>query len=220
MGKRNIGAIAAVVLIGAVQTASAIDTKTPAKVLFGAVTEPAALPTRSIGFYSRGCLAGAQALPVDGPDWQVMRLSRNRFWGMPELVAFIETLAHDAHQLDGWPGLLVGDMSQPRGGPMISGHASHQIGLDVDIWLTPEPDRTLSADEREKIAATSLIKPGTNTDLDTAKWNDAIARLIKRAASYDGVERIFVNAGIKKELCATAGKRPGVAAQGQALVSA
>jgi murein endopeptidase len=30
-------------------------------------------------------------------------------------------------------GLLIGDMSQPRDGPMLYGHSSHQIGLDVDI---------------------------------------------------------------------------------------
>ena len=34
----------------------------------------------------------------------------------------------------------------------------------------------------------------------------AHSRLIKRAASYPEVERIFVNAGVKKELCNTAGK--------------
>ena len=72
-----------------------------------------------------------------------MRLSRDRNWGHPRLLDFFERFAADARALDGWPGLLVGDMSQPRGGPMLTGHASHQIGLDVDIWLTPMPDRIL-----------------------------------------------------------------------------
>ena len=70
-----------------------------------------------------------------------MRLSRNRNWGHPELIALVEKLAVDAQEHDGWPGLLVGDISQPRGGPMLTGHASHQVGLDADIWLTPMPDR-------------------------------------------------------------------------------
>src|SRR5262245_45402466 len=39
----------------------------PAKELFGAVKEPASMPARSIGFYAKGCLAGAAALPIDGP---------------------------------------------------------------------------------------------------------------------------------------------------------
>ena len=134
-----------------------------------------------------------------------MRLSRNRYWGMPELVAYVEKLARDARAEDGWPGLLVGDLSQPRGGPMVSGHASHQIGLDVDIWFVPMPDRTLTPEEREAISAISLIKPGTNVQLDPALWTDGLGRLLKRAASYPEVERIFVNAGIKKKLCDTAG---------------
>jgi penicillin-insensitive murein DD-endopeptidase len=176
-----------------------------ARQLFSKVPTPAPMAARSIGFYSRGCLAGAKQLPVDGPAWQVMRLSRNRYWGMPELVAYIERLGRDARARDGWSGLLVGDMSQPRGGPMITGHTSHQVGLDVDIWLDPMPGRTLSAGEREKTSATSYIKKGTNTELDKRKWTEAHNRLIKRAASYPEVQRIFVNAGIKQALCDWAG---------------
>ena len=109
-----------------------------------------------IGSYAKGCLAGGTALPIDGPAWQAMRLSRNRVWGHPELIAFIERLAIGA-RADGWPGLLVGDMAQPRGGPMRTGHASHQIGLDVDLWLTPMPDRRLTGEERETISAVSML---------------------------------------------------------------
>lgn len=185
--------------------ASAQDSA-PAKQLFGNQLGPANLEARSIGFYSRGCLAGAKALPVDGPEWQAMRLSRNRYWGMPVLVAYIEKLARDAKQLDGWPGLLVGDLSQPRGGPMPFGHSSHQIGLDVDIWFDPMPNRVLTPEERETLTARSYIRRGTNTKLDTRMWTDAHSRLIRRAASYDQVDRIFVNAGVKKELCRFAGR--------------
>ena len=116
---------------------------TPAKELFGRKTKPDAVAARSIGFYSRGCLAGAVALPINGATWQVMRLSRNRNWGHPKLIEFLERLADKAKKV-GWSGLLVGDMSQPRGGPMLTGHTSHQVGLDADIWLTPMPDHTLS----------------------------------------------------------------------------
>src|SRR5918992_1908438 len=123
-------------------------------------TGAAPLAARAIGFYARGCLAGALPLPVDGPAWQAMRLSRNRNWGHPALIRFVERFAQDARQLDGWPGLLVGDLSQPRGGPMLTGHASHQIGLDADIWVTPLPRRRLSAGEREGISATPVVEPG------------------------------------------------------------
>ncbi|MDQ6703656.1 MAG: penicillin-insensitive murein endopeptidase, partial [Pseudomonadota bacterium] len=102
------------------------DPATPAKQLFGRQVVPAALAARTIGFYSRGCLAGGQALPVNGPVWEVMRLSRNRNWGHPALLAFLERFARKVPTVSHWPGILVGDMSQPRGGPMLTGHASHQ----------------------------------------------------------------------------------------------
>ena len=108
------------------------DPKTPAKELFGRKTAPVNRAARSIGYYTHGCLAGGVALPINGPTWQVMRLSRNRNWGHPNLVNFLERLADQAPST-GWHGLLVGDMSQPRGGPMRTGHASHQVGLDADI---------------------------------------------------------------------------------------
>ena len=102
---------------------------TPAKELFGRVLKPYPGPAVPIGSYADGCLAGAVALPITGPAWQVMRLSRDRNWGTPRLIQFIERFGANAKKV-GWNGLLIGDMSQPRGGPMISGHASHQIGLD------------------------------------------------------------------------------------------
>src|SRR5262249_14285282 len=93
------------------------DPKTPAKQLFGRKILPTKDKPYVYGFYAHGCLAGAEALPINGPTWQVMRLSRNRNWGHPSLVKFLERLSAKASQ-KGWPGLLVGDMSQPRGGPM------------------------------------------------------------------------------------------------------
>ncbi len=171
-----------------------------AKTIFGALGTPAPLPPRVIGFYSHGCLAGAEPMPIDGPLWQVMRLSRNRNWGHPDLVHLLQRLASDSKTLDGWPGLLIGDMSQPRGGPMTSGHASHQVGLDADVWLTPMPDHRLSAEEREELAATSMLGADDIT-VDPKIWTPAHAKLIVRAASYPEVERMFVHPGIKKALC-------------------
>ncbi|MFY8114352.1 MAG: penicillin-insensitive murein endopeptidase, partial [Rhabdaerophilum sp.] len=130
-----------------------------AKRIFGTTPGPANLEPRAIGSFARGCLAGAKALPVDGETWQVMRLSRNRNWGHPDLIALIESIARRAPREARWNGLLVGDISQPRGGPMLTGHASHQIGLDADIWLTPMPDRTLSRAERETMSATNIVRP-------------------------------------------------------------
>ena len=174
----------------------------PAKELFGRQRLPAVMPAKPIGFYSKGCLAGGVAIPTDGPTWQAMRLSRNRRWGHPDLVALVEKLSREAAAQDGWPGLLVGDLAQPRGGPMLTGHASHQIGLDADIWLTPMPSRRLSEREREDLSATSMLKNNT-LYVDPSIWTAAHARLLMRAASYPQVERIFVHPGIKKKLCDT-----------------
>src|ERR1700682_1271255 len=134
------------------------DPKLGAKELFGRKVLPAAMPTRVVGFYAKGCIAGAEALPINGETWQVMRLSRNRNWAQPKMVALLERLAAKAHKDAGWPGILVVDMSQPRGGPMFTGHASHQVGLDADIWLTPMPDRELSRNEREEMSAVMMVR--------------------------------------------------------------
>jgi penicillin-insensitive murein endopeptidase len=171
----------------------------PAKKLFGAEKLPANLRARAIGYYARGCLSGAVDVPVDGEAWQVMRLSRNRNWGHPQLVELVKRLAVEARANDGWNGLLVGDLSQPRGGPMTSGHASHQIGLDADIWLTPMPDRTLTRKERENMSARVMVKD--HRRIDASAWTEAHARLIKRAAQFSQVARIFVHPPIKAELC-------------------
>jgi penicillin-insensitive murein endopeptidase len=179
-----------------------------AKVLFGKVKSPAPLTPRAIGFYSHGCLSGAVPLPITGPAWQEMRLSRNRNWGHPKLIALIERFAKDAKKLDGWPGLLVGDIAQPRGGPMVSGHASHQVGLDADIWLTPMPDHVLTRQEREDMQATSMLD-STGVHVNPKVFTGKQVALIKRAASYPQVERIFVHPAIKKALCEAAGKDRG-----------
>lgn len=182
-----------------VPRAKPADTEKPAKQLFGAQAFPAKLSARSHGSYNRGCLAGAKMLDMDGPAWQAMRLSRNRNWGHPALVAYVEKLATDAKALDGWPGLLVGDLSQPRGGPMLTGHASHQIGLDADIWMLPAPEKPLTVEEREKISSISMITD--RRTLNTKTWTEGHAKLLRRAASYPQVARIFVHPVIKKALC-------------------
>src|ERR1700730_7153646 len=128
-----------------------------AKLLFGAKQLPSLGKAMAIGYYPRGCLAGGVEMPVNGPTWQVMRLSRNRNWGHPSLINFLEKFAPLAAKATGWKGIMVGDLAQPRGGPSTSDHASHQIRLDVDIWFMPMPDRFLTKEEREKIAAINLV---------------------------------------------------------------
>jgi penicillin-insensitive murein endopeptidase len=172
----------------------------PAKVLFSAEKLPSLGKAMAIGYYPRGCLQGGVALPVNGPSWQVMRVSRNRNWGHPSLVRFLERFAPAAAKATGWKGILVGDMAQPRGGPTPFGHRSHQTGLDVDIWFMPMPAHTLSAEEREKTSAINLVADDWKR-VNQKTWTPQHAAFIKTAAEQPGVERVLVNAAIKKEIC-------------------
>jgi penicillin-insensitive murein DD-endopeptidase len=176
------------------------DPDTPARDLFARRVLPAALPTNVIGTYNKGCIAGAEPMPINGDTWQVMRLSRNRNWGYPDLLALLKRLSAKAHKDAGWPGILVGDIGQPRGGPALSGHASHQMGLDADIWLTPMPDHRLSRNEREEMSAVMMVRDD-RLDVDPRVFTPGHLAVIRDAAQEPSVQRIFVNAAIKKALC-------------------
>jgi penicillin-insensitive murein DD-endopeptidase len=176
------------------------DPETPARDLFARKLLPAAPPTDVIGTYSKGCIAGAEPMPINGDTWQVMRLSRNRNWGHPDLIALLKRLSVKAHRDAGWPGILVGDIGQPRGGPALSGHASHQIGLDADIWLTPMPVQRLSRNEREEMSAVIMVR-NDRLDVDPRVFTPNHLAVIRDAALEPSVQRIFVNAAIKKALC-------------------
>lgn len=177
---------------------NANDTRV-AKALFGAMTGPASMPSEPIGEYARGCQAGAVQLAETGPTWQAMRLSRNRNWGQPALIDYVQDLSSFAATLPGWAGIYVGDMSQPRGGPMVSGHASHQIGLDTDIWMLPPQSLSLSVAEREAISSIDMQRAGGA--YVNANWTPQHEALLRAAASDPRVNRIFVFAGAKVAMC-------------------
>jgi len=202
---RHLGSITLAALIGLSLTAgnAASADDTPAKQIFGKVQLPSNAAPTPIGFYAKGCMAGAVAIPTDGPTWQAMRLSRNRRWGNPAMIAFLEKFSQDAAQLGWGSGILIGDISQPRGGPMITGHASHQIGLDADIWFTPKPAQPLSAEAREDLPFTSMLDKSKFLTVNASRWTPTHAKLVMQAASYPQVERVFVNPAIKKKLCET-----------------
>lgn len=187
--------------------AAGASSAAPVKREFGARAEPARMAPASHGSYAKGCLAGGVELPITGPSWQAMRLERNRNWGRPEMVEFIARLGAAAQGI-GWPGLLVGDVSQPRGGPMTSGHRSHQIGLDADIWMRPGYARELTRAERREVGSFTVTR-GDHQGVNE-RWTPEHGEVLRAAASDPAVARIFVHAAIKKELCeATGGKQAG-----------
>ena len=188
---------------------NSIGSKTPdvkANRLFAAKSQPSRQSPAAIGSYAKGCLAGGEALPESGPTWQAMRLSRNRNWGHPETIQFIKDLSDKAAQELDWAGLYIGDISQPRGGPMLSGHQSHQMGLDVDIWLYRPTRLNLTSGEREKLSSTNVR---ANSQLVVNhNWSQQHANILKAAAQDLRVDRIFITPPAKLWLCENiAGKR-------------
>jgi len=156
-------------------------------------------PPRSIGGTSLGCIAGAVRLPADGPGWQAIRTSRNRHWGHPATISLVARVAGEA-RVAGLPDLWIGDLGQPRGGPLPWGHASHQTGLDADIWLDLRPKPRVPPAQREDLSIPSLVRSDGNA-VDPARWTPRHARLIRIAAEAPGVDRVLVNAAIKRRLC-------------------
>jgi penicillin-insensitive murein endopeptidase len=166
------------------------------------VKSPSSGAPRAIGDYSAGCVSGAQPLPFDGEGYQVVHTNRGRYFGHPELLDFIRTLGEHAHA-EKLGMVLVGDLGQPRGGPAPSGHASHQSGLDVDIWFWTPPasaSQTLSAAERERVKGRSVLDPRTKSI--GAQWVVRVTQLLRLTADDPRVERVFVNPIIKRTLCA------------------
>jgi penicillin-insensitive murein DD-endopeptidase len=169
------------------------------------VDAPGGGPARAIGGVTRGCLAGAVRLADDGPGYQVIRLSRRRDYGHPDLVAFIARLGRQA-QAAGLQPFYVGDMAQPRGGPLPFGHASHQTGLDVDIWLTLQPKPYLPPQAREDVDLPSMLLANYR-EIDPRRFGPKQVALLRLAAADPRVERIFVNPVIKAALCRSELKR-------------
>ena len=172
--------------------------------LFGAQENPSGQAPMPIGSYARGCGAGMVELPESGPSWQAMRLSRHRNFGQPVLIDYLIDLSQFAQQI-GWAGLYIGDMGQPRGGPMTSGHASHQIGLDADIWMLPPRRLDLTARERENISSVPVRSADQRSV--TSNWTAAHRALMRAAALDPRVDHIFVAAAVKIEMCKTAKRK-------------
>lgn len=192
--------VAAVLVAAMVSAASACAEARSAADPWAAVRLPASGGSQSLGTPAAGCISGAVALPLSGEGYQVLRPQRNRFWAHPRTIDFLQSLGRSA-AAGGFAPLLVGDLSQPRGGPMAFGHGSHQNGLDVDIWFRL-PGQKLDDDQLAHPEPVSMVK-GTRVNPET--WSDTHYKLLKLAASAPDVDRIFVNPPIKAEACRRAG---------------
>ena len=146
----------------------------------------------AVGSQTAGRLVQGVRLPAEGSSfftWDpVLRRSPNRTWrrwGTDRLVRVVLGVARDFHRAHPRAArLAVGDLSRPHGGDFgprfgYIGHASHQNGLDVDVYypradgreLAPryasEIDRALSQElvDRFLAAGAELIFVGPNTGL-------------------------------------------------------
>jgi len=164
------------------------------------LTTPSTGRPESIGFYSLGCLRGARELRNDGIGYQSMFVIRNRHFAHPDLISLVEDLARKTDALGS--GLLIGDTAQVRGGPLPYGHASHQVGLDADIWFWTHPEqriRSLTMEERNTLPMISMLN--ANGLVDPARFGREQILKLKLASLDPRVERIFVNPAIKTYLC-------------------
>lgn len=156
-------------------------------------------PATAIGGPSNGCIGGAEALPASGAGFVSIRRHRNRFYGHPETVRLVKELGRAlSTRTDGL--MMVGDLSQPRGGLMSSMHRSHQNGMDVDIWFSLAASaRSANKRHQENRDPESMVAPGEE-DLGKA-WGNEQLFLLKSAAENPNVDRIMVNPAIKRALC-------------------
>ncbi|MGN1394205.1 MAG: penicillin-insensitive murein endopeptidase [Succinivibrionaceae bacterium] len=178
-------------------TTTSLAAATKTGVTWSNVKNPTQTTPNPIGSYSNGCIGGAISADLNNPYYQVIRQQNKRYFGHPELIDFLNSLGQKAHK-NKLPILLVGDMSMPRGGPFKSGHASHQTGLDVDIWFRMV-NKKLKSKDLNNPWAINIVE---NNWLQTNEYyTPQIYTLIKLAASDKKVERIFINPAIKKQLC-------------------
>jgi len=164
------------------------------------VSAPSLDSPQAIGSYANGCLAGGTSLPLEGQGYQVLRSQRDRYYGHPEAIRFIERLAALSQQQLS-TRILIGDMSLPQGGRFSSGHSSHQTGLDVDIWLKLA-DQELSKQQLAEPKPLSVVNL-KQYQLLKDNWDERHFELVKLAANDTKVARIFVHPVIKHKLCVT-----------------
>jgi murein endopeptidase len=143
--------------------------------------------SRALGAPSAGRLVRGVQLPAAGPrffTWDPLLHRRpdrpGRRWGTDLLVRrVLRVVSGYAAAHPSAPRLGIGDLSRPRGGPFGPRHASHQNGLDVDVYyprrdrrerpprVAAQIDRRLSQDlvDRFVAAGAGLVFVGPNTDL-------------------------------------------------------
>jgi penicillin-insensitive murein endopeptidase len=163
------------------------------------LSEPAG---QAIGFYSNGRLHAASSLAMDGPGYMHFNVERNRHYGTAGLITLLESAAAEIREKrpEG-ERLQIGDIAAEHGG-VVSGHVSHQNGLDADLIY-------FRLDHLEAWASGDhFVTPkGTLSDnFDTERNFELIHILVASGR----VNRIFMDPVIKKGFCSYAAAHGGI----------
>jgi penicillin-insensitive murein endopeptidase len=165
------------------------------------ITTPALGRQEIFGGYNAGCLQGAHAPQETGIGYQYIKLSRNKFWGHSSAHSYVADLGKTLRPSG--ISLLVADVSMPRGGPFTWDHASHQVGLDIDIEYLQDPrslSRPLTVQERERLPKYYLADTDAN-DIISANWDEKYVTMLRAAAADQRTQMIFVHPSIKRKIC-------------------
>ncbi|MDO5090867.1 MAG: penicillin-insensitive murein endopeptidase [Cardiobacteriaceae bacterium] len=171
---------------------------------WSAIRTPNLATPQAIGGYANGCQMGAQTLAESGDGYVSIRRFRNRYYAQPVTLALIDRVS-DAMAAQG-RRILIGDLSQPIGGEMPYGHASHQSGLDVDFWFATVDSRERPRADIDKVDPPSMVDKAAGI-MAPGRWRSEYRDALHAAATFAGTSRIFVNPVIKQHLCVTESDR-------------
>ncbi len=161
-------------------------------------------PPQAVGGYANGCQLGAQELPEHGAGYHDIRRSRGRFYAQPQTIEMVQYIGrHLAEKYD--EEILIGDLSQPAGGLMSYAHASHQNGLDVDIYFATTKKDTPPSSMYENPGNESRYELGDRAAgvIHEGRFRPIFRDALHLAAIHPNTTRIFINPVIKLHLCRT-----------------
>lgn len=191
----------------AVEKAAVATKKATTAQAWAAISAPIEGESQVIGSYAGGCFRGGVEIPLSTPYWEVVNPHRRRHYGHPDALEILQRVGAWARPRIG--KMVIGDISQPAGGPLPYGHASHQAGLDIDVRFNlVEKNGTIAEKDHfpfNDVAVHALKTEGTTAVLDSRilgdRWKKEYGELVRRFAEEEGVERIFISPPIKKKLC-------------------
>ncbi len=203
MAVRGLSIIAAALLCTAPAAAGHSEQELPKKFR----RAPYSLMSLSIGHPN----AGWQLRPMELKPSRYLKIKKgsdDRNWGHPALVKMLRRNARDVSRaIKGGSVMLVGDLSNKRGGP-LSGHHSHQSGRDADVafFARDAEGRPVALDRFVAFGGDGKARDGSGYTFDDHRnWLLVQAWIRDHRA---GLSHIFVAAPLRKRLLDYARRHP------------